>query len=234
MEHQYLKVEMHAHSNEDPEDYKLPYSAKSLIDEAKKKGYDVLGLTLHNKVLEGKELASLKRYAASKGLFFFAGCEATIEGCHVIIHNITEAERSKIRSLDDLRKLKNRLQKSGREILIIAAHPYYTLPFKRISLKDLLVKNIDIFDAIEHSSMYTYLINFNRKAIRMADKYHKPLLGLGDIHTLEQLGSNYTMVESEKSVNSIIRAIKKKHLKLVTKPLSIIKFFIISVKMLSL
>jgi predicted metal-dependent phosphoesterase TrpH len=226
-----LKVELHAHASEDKED-NLSYTAKDLIDKASSLGYDVLFLTFHNKVIEGKFFEELSAYAKSKNILLFAGCEATIEGRHTLIYNITDDERKMINSFDDLRKLKSDLKKNGREVLIIASHPYFPFPFKKISLHEKLSANIDLFDAIEWSTFYTNFFNFNKRATIIAKKYSKPMTGGGDVHTLDQVGYTYTLIDADKELESIILAIKKGNIKVESKPLPLFIFMKITFKMM--
>jgi len=93
----WLKAELHSHAKEDKR-HDLSYTVKDLIGQARKCRYDVLGLTFHDKVFEGPEFDKAYSYAKRKGLLLMAGCEATIEGKHVLIYGITDAERKKIKS----------------------------------------------------------------------------------------------------------------------------------------
>jgi predicted metal-dependent phosphoesterase TrpH len=218
---------LHTHSSEDPEDSEIKYSGKQLVDAVKSHGYDILALTLHGKVHENEEL---KKYAKSKGIILISGCEARIEGKDILIYNISEHDRKMLRTIDDLKKWKEK--NYDRNILIIAPHPYYILPAYKIALRSKLEENIELFDAIEHSMFYNKFINPNKKAIRIAKKYHKPLIGNGDIHLLEQLNHTYTLINSEKDADSVIAAIKKNRVKIVSKPLSIFKLIRIFFKMI--
>lgn len=217
----YLKADLHTHAKED-RFHDLAYTSKDLIDAAHKNHYHILALTFHRKVFEGPKFHQIRRYAEKKGMLLIPGTEANIEGKDVLIYNITESERKKIRSMRDLRKLKLNLQKQGREILIIAPHPYYSTGFMgKYCLGRKLIKNIDIFDAIEYSFFYLKRINRNKKAMKIAKRYYKPMVGNGDIHTLENLNLTYSMIKSEKSVDDVIRAIKNGDVKVVTKPLTV-------------
>lgn len=217
----WLKAELHSHAKEDSF-HMLSYSAKELINEAKKHGFNVLALTFHRKVFEGPQFNEVKRYAQKKGILLIPGCEANIEGKDVLIYNITEKERRSIRTLRDLRKLKINMQKQGREILVIAPHPYYgNRMMGKYCLGRKLVKNIDIFDAIEYSFFYLKRLNRNRRAVKIAKRYCKPLIGNGDIHTLENLGITYTLIKSRKTVDDVIKAIKNGDVKVVSKPLTL-------------
>jgi predicted metal-dependent phosphoesterase TrpH len=214
-----LKAELHAHSSEDPMD-ELSYDIYKLIDHAKSLNYDVLAITLHERVLEGKEFLSASRYAKSKGILLIPGCEAMIEGKHVLLYNIKDSERKKIMTFNDLRVFKKNIQKTKREILIIAPHPYFYITGST-HLGQKLLKNIDLFDAIEYHYFYSKIFNLNIKAVKMAKQYKKPMVGDCDVHFLDAIGSTYSLINSQYvTINSVIKAIKKGRVKVKTIPIN--------------
>jgi predicted metal-dependent phosphoesterase TrpH len=216
----WLKAELHSHAKEDKR-HDLSYTVKDLIGQARKCRYDVLGLTFHDKVFEGPEFDKAYSYAKRKGLLLMAGCEATIEGKHVLIYGITDAERKKIKSFRDLRRMKKQLDKAGRSTLIIAPHPFYNTGIMgKYCLGRKLVRNIDVFDAIEYSFFYLKRVNRNKKAVKVAKRYLKPMVGDGDIHVLSNLDMTYSLIKSKKDPIGIINAIKENQVKVVSKPLT--------------
>ena len=100
-------------------------------------------------------------------------------------------------------------------------------------MNDKLLKNIDIFDAIEHSSIYLPYLNFNRKAVRVAKKYKKTLLGMADVHNLKLVDKTYSLIDGEKSVEGVIKAIKEGKVEVVSKPLKLSFLVPYIIKMLS-
>jgi predicted metal-dependent phosphoesterase TrpH len=216
----WLKAELHSHAGEDKK-HELSYSVRELIDQARKCRYDVLGLTFHDKVFEGPEFEKSRKYALGKKILLMAGCEATIEGKHTLVYGITDSERKKIKSFRDLRRLKKEFEKNGRNILIIAPHPFYSTGIMgKYCLGRKLVKNIDIFDAIEYSFFYLKRVNRNKKAVKIAKRYLKPMVGNGDIHVLSNLDRTYSMILAKKDPVEIMNAIKENHVKVVSKPLT--------------
>jgi predicted metal-dependent phosphoesterase TrpH len=181
--------------------------------------YDVLALTFHEKVYERKAFEKVRRYALSKNILLMNGCEAKIEEKHVLLYNITDAERKRIKTFEDLRNMRKELEKKGRNILVVAAHPYFKI-IGKTSLGKKLEENIDLFDAIEYHYFYTRLLNFNNKSVKLAKKYHKPLIGNCDVHFLENIGTTYTLINCSKNANNIINAIKSGKTILKTEPIS--------------
>lgn len=209
-----LKVELHCHTNDDPEDYFISYTSKQLIDHYAKLRFDVVAITLHNKRLHTKELVN---YAKKKGILLISGIEKTIEGRHVLLYNISEKELRSITTLDDVRAAKKR----NPTILAIAPHPFHPLVH---SLGSKLKKNIDIFDAVEWSWYYHRWCNPNKKSKKIAEKHHKPMVGTGDVHFLKYVGKTYSLINSEKDVTSVIEAVKKGKVHVVTHSLSFGEF----------
>lgn len=222
----WLKADLHIHTNQDKEDYFLKYDAKQLIDEAAKYNYDVLAFTFHNQKFDGKEFEDAKKYAAKKGILIIPGCEAMIENKDVLIYNITEDERKKIKSFKDLRKWKLQKEKAGRQVLVTAAHPYLVIPLCNRSLNEKLEENIDIFDAIEYHFFYLkYFFNPNKKSEKIAKKHNKPMVGDGDVHMFGEMNLTYSLINSKKTVDDVIKAIKAGKVKVVTRPCPFWHFF---------
>jgi len=206
------KVQFHAHSGSDPEDC-LFHSEKDLINKAHSFNYDVLAITCHNHIAHTKEL---KDYAAKKGILLIPGVEKTVEKNHVVILNAKDSAL-KINTFDDLRKYKNENQDS----LIFAAHPYHPFPLGVVSLGKNLDKNIDLFDAIEFSSFHTPKFDFNKKAVKTAKAYNKPMLGTSDNHVLSFLNHTFSYVYAdEKNPEAIFDSIKKGKIEIVSKPMN--------------
>jgi len=227
-----LKAELHSHSKEDIED-KLNYGLIELIDRAAELKFDVLGVTFHHQVIEGKFLEKHKKYALSKGILLIAGCEARFEGCDVIIYGISERERKKVKSLEGLYSLKKHLESEGRTVVIIAPHPYFQvcgIGAKALGRK--LAEYKDMFDLIEVHMFYTRWFNLNRKAIKFARHTGKHLVGNGDIHNLSMLGHTYTLIDSKRTEDSVLDALKNGKVLVKTRPLPTSYFFSTILRML--
>jgi len=218
-----LKAELHIHTHEDPQDsFFIKHTAKQLIDEAHKQNFDILAFTCHNHVLYFEEL---QNYAKTKNIFLIPGVERTIHGKHVLIYNLTNQEAQNIKSFKDLHQLKQQKQKSNQPFLVVAPHPFYPLP---TCLRNLILKYFHLFDAWEYSFFYHQLINPNKKTQKLAQKYHKPLIGNSDIHRLSVLGKTYTLINSEKNLHSIFHAIRNNQVEIKTAPLSLPLLFKLS------
>jgi predicted metal-dependent phosphoesterase TrpH len=207
-----LKADLHLHTSEDPHD-PIAYSARELIDYAKTLGFDVLSVTLHNKLLYEKRLFD---YAKKKGILLISGVEMNIEGADVLVYNAKPADIRNIKKISDLKLLRKK-----KNVLIAAPHPYYIYR----SLGKKLVENIHLFDAIEYCHFYIKWMNApNKKAARVAHKYGKTLIGNSDAHHLWRINTTYTLVDSKKDINSIINSIKKGNVKVVSTHLSLLKY----------
>ena len=96
-----LKVELHAHTADDPEDY-IGYTALQLIDRAAALDYDALAITLHNKQLDAEPLRS---DAGKRDLVLTAGVEREMQGKHVLL--ITFSSRGvRVETFEDIAALK--------------------------------------------------------------------------------------------------------------------------------
>ncbi|MDD3862119.1 MAG: PHP-associated domain-containing protein [Candidatus Gracilibacteria bacterium] len=197
------------------------YSAQDLIKRAKQLKYDVLSITCHKKVIFTK---SLSIYAKRHGIILIPGIELEINKKHIIAINI-DSEIEKVKTFEDLRLYK----KTHPESLIMAPHPFFP---GKISLKNHLIENIDIFDTIENSFCYTKSKNYNTPAIKIAKKYNKPILATSDCHSLENLDLAYTHVKAEKNISQIIKAIKNNQIKTHHSPIGYFRITKIILKMM--
>ena len=204
-----LKVDLHTHSGDDPQD-RIPYSSRALIDRAAALGFDVLAITNHNALSHTRDLAA---HAAARGILLLPGTELTCEGCHVLVLNPGFPVSPNLSyKLSDLRRLKSP------DSLFIAPHPFFTI-FQ--SLRDRLLPLVDVFDAVEFASYYNSLIDFNRPAVRLARERGLPLVATSDSHTFRQFGRTYSLIEAEKTRESIFAAVRAGNVEIRTAPLSL-------------
>lgn len=207
---QKLKVDFHVHTGEDPKDRDIRYSAKQLLDKAAEYDFDVITIANHMTVLYTKEL---RQYAEKRGILLIPGIEAYVEGKHVLIVNCRQRYYPPL-------KFANLRFHVGNDALIIAPHPFYP---RSCCLQEKLEEHIEVFDAVEYSHLHFRLINFNKKAVAITEKYNLPLVGTSDAHTLKQLHTTYSLVDAEKSTPAILKAVRDKRVQIVTKPLSTAK-----------
>lgn len=193
-----LKCQFHIHVKGDPME-NIGYSAKELIDEAQRLGFDVLAITCHKEMVFKEKW---KKYAEEKGILLIPGAEIVIKRKHVLCIN-TDEDINKVKTFEDLKRYKE----AHPESLIIAPHPFFP---GSVTLKKDLEKNIDLFDAIELCWAYTKYIDFNRKAAGIAEKHKKPLIATADCHLLKQLQTGgHCIIDAKPKISSIINTIKK-------------------------
>jgi predicted metal-dependent phosphoesterase TrpH len=202
-----LKTDIHIHTAEDPID-RISYSARQLIRDASRLGYEVLAITNHNALTYDNEL---QEYARQYGILLIPGVEASIEKKHVLLYNMAYSP-DKIRTFADLRRLKTA------DSLVIAPHPFFPMP---ASLQRKLVDNLDLFDGIEYCHFYFSWLNFNHRGVQLASEKKLPLIGTSDAHMWWQFHTTYSLVRGEKSVAGVIQAIKQGRIEVVSSPLSL-------------
>jgi predicted metal-dependent phosphoesterase TrpH len=211
---EWIKVDLHIHTLDDPLDA-LDYSAHELLERARSLGFRVLAITLHDAVFDRAEVFA---DAASMGILLIPAAEMRLEGADVILLNVTAEEVAELRTFDDLAALR---AQRGPSLFTIAPHPFYVLGG---SVGEKLVEKIDCFDAIELCHFWTRLINPNRRAIEMAERFGKPLIATSDAHQLHAFGSNYTSIpRPEKlTVENIIEALRRGPHRLTNPPCSFV------------
>ncbi|MDD5177857.1 MAG: PHP-associated domain-containing protein [Candidatus Nanoarchaeia archaeon] len=217
-----LKADLHIHTNHVQKKREGHYSPKEAINILSKKGYEVLALTehasLHGCFIKKTYKDALnsyyhfKDYAKKKNVLLIPGVEKYVGGGEVLILNYRDFD--KIKEFEDLEKVR---EENG---LIVAPHPFYPM-----GLRKKLIENIKYFDAIEYSMYYLNHFNyFNNKAEKTAKKYNKPLLANSDGHWKFQLGRNYSLIDSNKNVDSVLEAIRKNKVKIKIEPLKFPEF----------
>ena len=206
-----LKVELHAHTSDDPVD-DIPHSAHDLIDRAAALGYGALAITLHERRLDPAPFAS---YARERGLILIPGVERTIEGRHVLLVNFSRAAEQ-TRTFDDLRRLK-----AGECGLVIAPHPF--VPASSC-LGRALERHAPLFDAVERNAMFVRGLDFNAPAEAWAKRHGKPVVGNCDVHRLAQLGSTYSLVDADAGAgaDAICEAIRAGRVRVESRPLPVV------------
>jgi predicted metal-dependent phosphoesterase TrpH len=202
-----LKVELHAHTDDDPAD-RIPHSIHQLVDRAAALGYGALAVTLHDRYFDPRPHAA---YARERGVVLLAGIERTVGGRHVLLINFSQ-ESAAVRTLEDVAALK--AQGSG---LVVAPHPFYPT---QTAAGHLLERYIDVFDAIEINAFFTSAIDFNRRAIAWAQAHGKPLVGNSDLHVLRQMGTTYSLVDADPDADAICDAIRRGRVEVRRTPLS--------------
>jgi hypothetical protein len=200
-----LKVELHAHSSDDPQDA-IPHTTAQLIDRAARLGYQALAITLHDRQLD---VRSYRSYAADRGITLIPGIERTIRGKHVLLLNFRRGAED-VTNFDELATLK--VREPG---LVIAPHPFFP---SRSCLHGLVHRYADLFDAIEYNGMFTERINFNAAAERWAQANAKPIVGNGDVHRLSQLGTTYSLIDAAPDPDSICEAVRDYRVSIVSRP----------------
>ena len=202
-----LKVELHAHTADDPLDA-IPHTTTQLIARAAELGYDALALTLHDRQLD---ICPYVSFAAERGVTLIPGIERTIQGKHVLLLNFRQGAED-VRSFKDLAHLKRR--EPG---LVIAPHPFFPAS---TCLRGQMDQHRTLFDAVEYNGMFTSSLNFNIAAVRWAHVHGKPLVGCGDIHRLRQLGTTYSLIDAEPHADAICAAVRAGDVEVAASPRS--------------
>lgn len=202
-----IKVDLHAHTNADPVD-RIFHDARQLIDRAASLGYGALAVTLHDRWFDPGPLVDDAR---AKGVTLIAGIECTIEGAHVLLINVPrEAER--VTTFDDLRAFK-----AATRALVIAPHPFYPI---QSAVGRRLEQHAELFDALEVNSLHARGLDFNHRAITWAAAHGKPVVGNTDLHLLSQMGTTYSLVDTDQATpDAICEAIRAGRVQVVSRPL---------------
>lgn len=208
-----LKASLHIHTKEDKKDgHMIKYDVFDLVDEAAKRGFHVLGFTPHQKYVFKKEYAD---YAKKKGILLIPGIERSlgrVSAKHVIILNCGP-EAEKIKNFKQLAEYK----KTHPEVFVLSPHPTFS---RLISIGEKnLRRYISLFDAVEHSWIYSFKRNKNKKAARVAQEFQKPFVATADVHRLKKLDTDYVIISAKDfSIEGIFEAIRQESFENITFP----------------
>lgn len=205
-----IKIDLHIHTHDDPKD-RLDYSARELLARARRLGFEVLAITLHDAVFDRPEAFT---QAERAGILLIPAAEMRIEGADIILLNVTADEVGALRTFDDVRQLR---QRRGDSIFTIAPHPFY---FLGGSIGRRLLHEIDCFDAIEYCHFHRGLFNPNRRAVRVAAEFDKPLLATSDAHQLNAFGQHYTTISrpAELSAAAVFSELRARRFEITSPP----------------
>lgn len=205
-----LKADFHIHTKGDPSDKLIRHSVFDIIDRAKENNFDVLAITHHRRVYFSEEA---REYAESKGILLIPAVELEIHSMHVIMLNPPSHDVSGIKDFSDIIKFKN-----ASNALIIAPHPFFP---GANCLNSNFFKNRELFDAVEINGVYTSWLNYNKSLKSTLKDDEIPIVGSSDTHFLSQFGLTYSLVEAEKNIDSILEAIRKNKVEVISRPLTV-------------
>ena len=196
----WIKIDLHIHTLDDPKDV-IDYSAHQLLERAKRLGFGVLAITLHDAVFNRAEVFA---DAAVMGVLLIPAAEVRVEGADVILLNVSAQEIAELKTFEDVRQLRTR---RGSSIFTFAPHPFYVLGG---SIGERLLDEIDCFDAIELCHFHKGFFNLNRRAVKVATQFGKPLIATSDAHQLHAFGRHYTSIPrpNELTIESVFAALR--------------------------
>jgi len=201
-----LRADLHIHTRE-AEPF-ITYDAREAIARAAREGYHVLSISNHDTQTFNAELSA---FARDQGIVLIPGVEVTVEGRHVLVYN-ADVDVDKITTFAGLKRYRTP------EWLVVAPLPFFPAPY---CLRGQLWQEIELFDAIEFSHFYTPRIDFHRPAVKLAAAVGLPVVGTSDCHLHEQFGTTFSLIDAEPSVESVLSAIKKGRVSVVSRPLSL-------------
>lgn len=203
-----IKVELHAHTSDDPGD-RIPHDTAALVRAAARAGYGAVAVTLHNRWFDP---APWHEEAARQGVLLLSGIERTIAGRHLLLVNAPrEAER--VGSFDDVRALR----RAAPRMLVVAPHPFFPIAS---AVGPVIGEIADLLDALEINAMYARGLDFNRRAAAWAAAHGKTLVGNSDLHRLDQFGTTWSLVDAPADADAICDAIRAGRVEVRSRPLS--------------
>ncbi len=200
-----LKMDLHLHTTFSRRDGRIKPS--ELIQLAKEKDLNVLGITDHGTTRGAKEVCRLAKKHAPD-LIIFIGQEVKTNQGEIIVLGLD----FDIKQKQDILKTCTIAKKHGG--FIILPHPYdFTRKHFGRHMKD-IIKHIDAVEIFNSRCIFNYS---NKKAMEFARKNNLPMLAGSDAHLKEEVGNSITLVKANKNKKDILKAIKARKIRTITK-----------------
>jgi predicted metal-dependent phosphoesterase TrpH len=183
-----LKLDLHVHSRYSPDSI---ITSKELAFYAKKRGLDGVAITDHDRV------DGASRIARESGLFVIPGIEVSTAVGHVVGLNIQEPIPKGLSAEETVREI----HEAGG--IAVACHP-------TALLKGSLEKHVTSkFDAVEIINSSAIPFNYCTKRSRQlaASLGIRSYVAGSDAHYGPEIGYAYTVVNAEKNVGAVVKAI---------------------------
>ena len=175
------KADFHIHTHNSPDGSS---SASEIIDEARRKGLDVIGVTDHNTT---KGAIEVKNLAKGRPLVL-VGQEVMTDGGEVIVFGM-ERDLAKGMGVADT----CRMAKAAGGFVVVP-HPF---DMSRNGVGNDMQGLLDYIDAIEVLNARCLRNGFNRKALDFAREHEIPVVSGSDAHFPSEIGGCFTELEIE-------------------------------------
>ena len=156
-----------------------------LLKALKKKKFDGVAVTDHDTIEGGLVVKKLNK---DKNFKVFVGSEIRSEDGDILGYNLNEEiiSRKPMEILDEIK---------GQGGISCIPHPFDKMRSSALKYETILeiVKKVDLIEGLNaRASLF-----FNKKAIKFAEKYKKPVTGGSDAHHLFDLGRAYTIYNNQ-------------------------------------
>jgi hypothetical protein len=186
-----LICDLHVHTNfsKDGES-----SVEAILRAAEVAGLDAIAITDHDSV-DGAR----KALASETSVLVIPGIEVTTKQGHLLVLGVTELIPAGLDVVDTVEIAR----KMG--ALLILPHPYHVWRHGVARRKKI---GMNVVDAIETFNSRYIVGSANRKAARIAERLGKPCVAGSDAHHARFVGFGRTFVEADRTVPSILAAIR--------------------------
>jgi predicted metal-dependent phosphoesterase TrpH len=186
-----LKIDLHVHTNPLSPDSSI--SAEQAIETAKEIGLDGICLTEHDRAWPLSEIQLLRE---KHDFPVFRGVEVMLRGGIEMLVFGLNIDFTSLLQLSDLRNMV-----TAAKGFMVYAHPFRGLSEQTISdsaaALEIVLAKVDItsIDAVEGRNGRNKDI-YDPPALEMAERYHLKTTGGSDAHTVDEIGTCVTVLES--------------------------------------
>ncbi|MBN2042172.1 MAG: PHP domain-containing protein [Candidatus Aenigmarchaeota archaeon] len=191
-----LKADFHVHTYHSRDANIKP---KDLVLKAKVMGIDILAITDHN-TIDGFGEVESEAKKLYKDLILFRGEEIRVKGGEIIALGISKEIPKKLSPMEACKLVR---EQGG---FIILPHPFDRF---RKGLGNSSLKILNYIDAVEVFNSRTMFSSFNKKNLSFAQKNNIPMIASSDAHFLEEFGNAWTVIDSARNRNDILKAVRE-------------------------
>lgn len=190
-----LKLDLHVHTCYS---YDATTTLREVVIFGKKLGLDGVAITDHDSVKAGERVKAMLKLARKKSFLMIPGIEVSTGQGHVLALNVATSIPPRLSPSETIELIHD----AGG--IAVAAHP---VAVYKGGLGQLLTSSFDAIEVI-NSTAFPFFLSTHLSR-NLAVRFGLPQTAGSDSHHAPEIGSAYTLVDTDSDASEIIQAIKR-------------------------